>query len=70
MADLVKIDALDLAKRVCCDNDVRIAFDRMPALRDALDIAALRIRQIELSASAPRRAAGVLRPKVVADTAT
>lgn len=61
MADLVKIDALDLARRVCCENNLRIALDRMPALRDALDIAALRIRQIEISAS-PRRAARVLRP--------
>lgn len=57
--DLMKIDALDLAMRVCCQNNIRAAFDRMPALRHALDLIALRLWQIENESRRPppRRAA-------------
>jgi hypothetical protein len=56
MVDLMKIDALDLATRVCRDNHIRIAFDRMPSLRHALDLMMLRFQQIERSlATEPRR---------------
>jgi hypothetical protein len=51
MVDLMKIEALDLACRVCRDNHPTAAFDRMPVLRHALDLIALRFQQIELSAA-------------------
>ena len=58
--DLIKIDALDLMHRVCRNDDARVAFDRMNDLRRALDMIVLRLKQIELSAQTPRRAARVL----------
>ena len=63
-ADLMKIDALDLMHRVCRDDELAVAFDRMMTLRQALDLTALRLIQIEGSRRPPaRRAAGSnLRP--------
>jgi hypothetical protein len=84
MVDLMKIDALDLACRVCRDNQLRVAFDRIGALRHALDLIALRFKQIELAAAATEaeqilvkqsrrqagRAARADTPPLVADTET
>lgn len=71
MVDLVKIDALDLTCRVCRDNNIRTVFDRMNEFRHALDLIALRFKQIESAANSietrPKRRA---LPSVVADTAT
>jgi hypothetical protein len=60
-ADLIKVNAVDLARRVCRDHDVNLALARLGELRLALDLLALRFKQIELSVSrdAPtERAAG------------
>ena len=51
MVDLLKIDAIDLMCRVCRDNNVRPAFDRMVTLRQAFALVALRFQQIERAAA-------------------
>jgi hypothetical protein len=70
MVDLVKIDALDLATRVCRDNNIGAVFDRMPDLRHALNVIALRFKQVERAANESRRPAGLRAASVVADTVT
>jgi hypothetical protein len=84
MVDLMKVEALDLVCRVCRDGDadnlakrnaaVRLASDRMPDLRQGLNLVALRFRQIEQAAAelpSPRRHAGrAAKTSVVADTPT
>lgn len=78
-ADLVKIDGLDLATRVCRDHALQLAYDRMPDLRRALDLIALRFKQIErllkieIRTSAPTAECcrdRKVSPDVVADTST